>query len=113
LQPLLELIERVTGSSPEYVKPAYEDQHVARSVCGGWQVDMNLRGKAGALGWSEYVSDQDDKHHGVPALPGKAYGVSEVIGKKAREAARAQLEARIAWMPLSARENVLKPIYSP
>ena len=113
LRPLLELIERITGSSPEYVKPAYEDKHVARSVCGGWLVDMNRRGKAGALDWSDYISQQDDKHHRAPALPGKAYGVSEVIGKKAREAARAQLEARMAWMPLLARENVMKPIYGP
>ena len=74
---------------------------------------MNRRGKAGALYWSDYVSQQDDKHHRAPALPGKAYGVSEAIGKKAREAARAHLEARIAWMPLSARENALKPIYGP
>lgn len=113
LQPILELIERITGSSPEYVKQAYEDRHVARSVCGGWQVDMNRRGKAGALDWSDYVSQQDDKHHHAPDLPGKVYGVSEAIGKKARETTRAQLEARIAWMPLSARENVLKPIYGP
>lgn len=111
LQPLLELIERITGSSPEYIKPAYEYQHVARSVCGGWQVDMIRRGKAGALGWADYVSQQEDKHHRAPDLPGKAYGVSEAIGKKAREAARAHLEARIAWMPVSARENALKPIY--
>ena len=113
LQPLLELIERITGSSPEYVKPAYEDQHVARSVCGGWQVDMNRREKAGALDWSDYVSQQEDKHHRAPALPGKSYGVSEAIGKKAREAARAHLEARIAWMPASVRESALKPIYGP
>jgi hypothetical protein len=99
LRPLLELIERITGSSPEYVKPAYEDQHVARSVCGGWQVDMNWRGKAGALDWSEYISQQEDKHHHAPALPGKAYGVSEAIGKKAREAARAHLEARKRGFP--------------
>jgi hypothetical protein len=111
LQPLLELIERITGSSPEYVKPAYEDQHVARSVCGGWQVDMNRRGKAGALNWSDYVSQQEDKHQCAPALSGKAYGVSEAIGRKAREAARAHLEARIAWMPLAVREIALKPIY--
>lgn len=99
LQPLLELIERVTGSSPEYVKPAYEDQHVARSICGGWQVDMNLREKAGSIDWSDYVSQQDDKHHRAPTLPGKAYGVSEAIGKKAREAARAHLEAARACGP--------------
>jgi hypothetical protein len=113
LQPLLELIERITGSSPEYIKPAYEDQHVARSVCGGWQVDMNRRGKAGALDWSDYVSQQEDKHHRAPALPGKAYGVSEAIGKQAREAARAHLEARVAWMPVSASKNALKSIYGP
>ena len=113
LQPLLELIGRIAGSSPEYVKPAYEDQHVARSVCGGWQVDMNRRGKAGALDLSDYISQQEDKHHHAPTMPGKAYGVSEAIGKKVREAAGAQLEARIAWMPLSARENALKPIYGP
>ena len=113
LQPLLGLIERVTGSSPEYVKPVYEDQHVARSICGGWQVDMNRRGKAGAIGWADYVSQQEDKHHRAPILPGKAYGVSEVIGRKAREAAREHLEARIAWMPLSVREDTLKPIYGP
>ena len=113
LQPLLDLIERITGSSPEYDKSVHEDQHVARSVCGGWQVDMNRRDKAGALDWCDYVSQQEDKHRRAPALPGKAYGVSEAIGKSAREAARAQLEARIAWMPLSARENALKPIYGP
>jgi hypothetical protein len=94
LEPLLELIERITGSSPEYVKPAYEHQHLARSVCGGWQIDMNRREKAGALDWSDYVSQQERKHHRAPALAGKAYGISEAIGKKAREAARAYLEAR-------------------
>jgi hypothetical protein len=113
LQPLLELIERITGSSPEYIKPAYEDQHVARSVCGGWQVDMNRRGKAGAVDWSDYVSQQEDKHHRTPALPGKAYGVSEAIGKKARDAARAHLEARVAWMPVWAPTNALTSIYGP
>lgn len=113
LEPLLELIERITGSSPEYVKPAYADQHVARSICGGWQVDMNRREKAGALDWSDYVSQQEDKHYRAPVLPGKAYGVSEAIGKKAREAASPHLEARMAHMPTSACESALKPINGP
>ena len=113
LQVLTTLLERISGSSAEYIRPAFEAEHLARSVCGGWQVDMVLRGKEGALGWADYVSKQDEKHPTAPALTGKSYGVSEAIAKTAREAARATLEARVAWMPPSARENALRAIYGP
>jgi hypothetical protein len=82
---LVTLLERITGSSAEYVRPAYSKATVARSVCGGWQVDMNTR-----LGSSESVTDYaayltkwGAQAH--PAICGKAYGVSQSISRTARK----------------------------
>ena len=49
----------------------------------------------------EYIAAQHDKHPAPPEIKGKAFGISEAIGKTAQERARPALEAREAkygWM---------------
>lgn len=96
LAQLVAMIERITGSSAEFVLQPYLTDTVARSTCGGWQLDMNNRrdAKAGALEWAKYIADQHDKHLAPPEIKGKAFGVSQAIGRSAQEGARAMLEAR-------------------
>lgn len=99
-------IERVSGSSADFVNPPYTEIEVngkmkavvARSVCGGWQIDMNNRrdDKAGAIEWAEYIAGQHAKHPVMPKIKGKAFGISQAIGKAAQERERAALEARSA-----------------
>lgn len=90
------MVERITGSSAEFVLQPYVADTVARSTCGGWQLDMNNRSdaKAGALEWATYITDQRDKHLAPPEIKGKAFGISQAIGRSAQEGARAMLEAR-------------------
>ena len=90
---LVTLIERISGSHAAFVLKHYSADVVARSVCGGWQINMNSRTdfKASALEWAGYIAEQHAKHPAPPALKGKAFGVSKAIGKAARgplEAAR-------------------------
>lgn len=96
LAQLVAVIERITGSSAKFVWQPYAEDTVARSACGGWQLDMNNRSddKASALEWAAYISAQHDKHLVPPKIKGKAFGVSQAIGRTAQEAARAVLEAR-------------------
>jgi len=101
LAQLIAVIERISGSSADFVLKPYTADVVARSVCGGWQINMNNRDKAGALEWAEYIAAQHAKHPAPPDLKGKPFGISEAIGKTARERARPMLEAREAaygWM---------------
>jgi hypothetical protein len=82
----------------------------ARSVCGGWQLNMNTRkdDKASALEWAEYIAGQHAKHPAQPEINGKAFGISEAIGKTAHDRAKPMLEAREAkygWMRQAAAES--------
>lgn len=57
--------------------------------------------KASALEWADYIATQHAKHPAPPEINGKAFGISEAIGKAAQERARPMLEAREArygWM---------------
>ena len=79
-------MKRVTGSSAKFVKKPYTADVVARSVCGGWQLNTNNRrdDKQGALDWAEYIALQHSKHPSMPEIQGKSFGVSQAIGKAAQ-----------------------------
>lgn len=98
LDQLVAVIERVSGSSAEFMRTPYTADVVARSVCGGWQLDMNTRrdGKQGALDFAEYIASQHAKHPAPPTIKGKAFGISQSIGKAAQERERPALEAKAA-----------------
>lgn len=81
------LQERVTGSSAAFVHAPYTHNPVARSVCGGWQINMNSRDREGALGWAEYIAHQHSKHNVKPVILGKAFGISQSIGVAAQRRA--------------------------
>lgn len=97
---LVALIERVTGSKAEFVIAGYGADTVARSGCGGWQIDANNRGNGGdkksAIEWGGYIATQHTKHPAPPDLKGKAFGISEAINKTAQDRARPMLRAREA-----------------
>ena len=110
LAQLVGVIERLSGGSADFVLRPYAADVVARSVCGGWQINMNARkdDKASAIDWAEYIAEQHDKHPATPEIRGKAFGISEAIGKAAQERERAALEAREArygWMRQAAAEG--------
>ncbi len=93
---LVTVIERISGSSAAFLlDDPYSADVAARSICGGWQIGM-MDDKANALAWADYIVSQHEKHPTPPDLKGKAFGVSQAIGKRAREAARGMLEAREA-----------------
>lgn len=96
LRQLVAALERITGSSSEFVLEPYAADVVARSVCGGWQVNMNRRrdDKQSALEWAEYIADQHAKHPAPPEFKGKAFGTSQAIGVAAQKRERAALEVR-------------------
>ena len=103
LAKLVAVIERISGSSAAFVLRPYTADTVARSICGGWQINMNNRknDKASALEWAGYIAEQHAKHPARPEIKGKAFGISQVIGNSAQERARPMLEAREAkygWM---------------
>lgn len=98
LAKLVAVIERISGSSADFVLEPYAADVVARSVCGGWQINMNIRkdDKKSALEWAEYIATQHAKHPAPPEIKGKAFGISQAIGKAAQERERPALEARAA-----------------
>lgn len=98
LAKLVAVVERVSGSAADFVLKPYTADTVARSVCGGWQINMNNRSddKKSALEWADYMGTQHDKHPAPPDLKGKAFGISQAIGKTAQERAQPMLEARAA-----------------
>lgn len=103
LAQLVAVIERISGSSADFVLTPYAADVVARSVCGGWQINMNNRkdDKQSALEWAEYIAAQHAKHPALPEIRGKAFGISQAIGKSAQDRAQLMLEAREAnygWM---------------
>lgn len=110
LPQLITAIERISGSSVDFVLKPYAADVVARSVCGGWQINMNTRkdDKKSALEWAEYIAAQHAKHPAPPEIKGKAFGISEAIGKVAQERSRPMLEAResrYGWMRRAAAES--------
>ena len=110
LAQLVAVLERISGSSADFVLAPYAADVVARSVCGGWQINMNTRkdDKQSALEWAEYIAAQHAKHPAPPEIKGKAFGIAEAIGKTAQERARPMLEARKAkygWMRQAAAES--------
>jgi hypothetical protein len=111
LAQLVAVIERVSGSPAAFVLDPYSRKIVARSVCGGWQIDMNIRGQdqQGALDFAEYIATQHAKHPAPPNIKGKAFGISQAIGKAAQERARPMLEARSAEYSWMASENGGRP----
>jgi hypothetical protein len=107
---LVAVIERISGSSADFMLTPYAADVVARSVCGGWQINMNNRkdDKQSALDWAEYIAAQHAKHPAPPEIRGKAFGISEAIGNTAQERARPMLESREAkygWMRKTAAES--------
>ena len=118
LAQLVAVIERISGSSTDFVHPPYTEIEVdgkmkcivARSVCGGWQINMNTRkdDKQSALEWAGYIATQHAKHPASPEINGKAFGISQAIGQAAQDRAKAMLEAREAqygWMRTVAAES--------
>lgn len=110
LTQLVAVIERISGSSADFVLKPYAADVVARSVCGGWQINMNTRkdDKKSALEWADYIAAQHTKHPAPPEINGKAFGISEAIGKAAQERSRPMLEAKEAkygWLRRTAAES--------
>ena len=68
---------------------------------------MNTRqdDKKSALEWAEYIAAQHAKHPAPPEIKGKAFGISEAIGKAAEERARPMLQARAAKYGITRPEN--------
>ena len=85
LDDLVAVLERITGSPAEYTRPAYREATAARSVCGGWQVDMNTRldTSESVTDYAAYLTKWGAQAH--PAIQGKAYGVSQSISRTARK----------------------------
>lgn len=82
---LVDLLELITGSGAAFVGDPYAQNTVARSMCGGWQVEMNGRDLAGSLEAAEYLAHQALKHPQTANLEGRVFGVSSVIGSSAQE----------------------------
>jgi hypothetical protein len=100
------VLERITGSSVDFVHKPCSDDPTARSSCGGWQIDLNTRDRDGAQELASYIECQHDKHPAPPEIKGKAFGTSQAIGKSAQERERPMLEARAkrcAWIGETAR----------
>jgi hypothetical protein len=111
LAQLVAVIERISGGSADFVLMPYAADVVARSVCGGWHININNRkdDKQSALEWAKYIADQHAKHPTTPDIKGKAFGISEAIGKAAQERARPALEARAAKYAITSPEAAESP----
>lgn len=98
LAKLIAVLERLSGSNTAFALKPYAGDVVARSVCGGWQINMNNRSndKAGARDWAAYIAGQHSKHAATPAIKGKAFGISEAISKEAQQRAKPMLDEREA-----------------
>lgn len=82
LSRLIAVIERVTGSRPDFVTKPYSANDVAKSSCGGWLLRLNSRDKKGAGDLALYIANQQSKHP-VAEVSGKVFGVSQTIGPAA------------------------------
>lgn len=84
---LLALMQRVTGSAAvETPQDRRKGNLTFASSCRGWLVET-IYGKdllTGALNWVDYIARQSENHAEWPDLAGKAFGISEAIGPKAR-----------------------------
>lgn len=115
LPQLVAMIERISGSSADFVLTPYAADVIARSVCGGWQINMNTRkdDKQSALEWAEYIADQHAKHPAPPEIKGQAFGMSQAIGKAAQERERPALEGRAAKYGITPPRNSGKALRGP
>jgi hypothetical protein len=100
---LVALLERITGSPAALINTPNDTATVAQSVCRGWQIKLNNRpdDKDSAITWALYIAEQHDKHPTPPDIDGKAFGISQAIGKAAQERARPLVEEKKAlrgWM---------------
>lgn len=111
LAQLVTVIERISGSSADFILKPYAADVAARSVCGGWQINMNNRedDKESALEWAEYIAAQHAKHPSPPEIKGKAFGISQAIGKAAQKRERPALEARAAKYSITPPETAESP----
>ena len=81
LNKLVELLTRISGSSAQFINQPYAANIFAKSVCGGWQINL-MRGKnmeAAALGWAEYIALQPTKHQYDKNIIGNCFGISRGI----------------------------------
>ena len=81
LNKLVELLTRISGSSAQFINQPYAADIFAKSVCGGWQINL-MRGnniEAAALGWAEYIALQPLKHNNHVGLEGNIFGISRSI----------------------------------
>ena len=73
---------------------------------------MNTRkdDKQSALEWAEYIAAQHAKHPAPPEIKGKAFGISQALGKAAPERERSALEARAAKYGIAPHRSSGKPL---
>jgi hypothetical protein len=88
LAQLVAVIERISGSSADFVLQPYAADVVARSVCGGWQINMNTRkdDKQSALEWAEYIAAQHAKHPAPPEIRERRLASRKPSGRPPRSA---------------------------
>jgi hypothetical protein len=81
LRKMVATIERVTGSDAEFVETDTTKKVAARSVCGGWQMNHNIRSSNvnSAIDFAEYVARQHVHHPKPPIIAGKAFGITRAI----------------------------------
>ena len=81
LDKIVGLLIRISGSSAQFINQPYAADIFAKSVCGGWQINL-MRGnniEAAALGWAEYIALQPLKHNNHVGLEGNIFGISRSI----------------------------------
>jgi hypothetical protein len=109
---LILVLERLSGSTAASTLRPCDPDVVARPVCGGWQINKNIRAndQASARDLAVDIATQDAKHPAPPSITGKAFGISEALGTAAQERARPMLEARetqYGWLPPGLGPTVL------
>lgn len=89
---LIAVMERIPGRRAELLGDSNVLNPAVRSICGGWQIDLNLRDLEGALGWAEYIVFLQAKHNHLPNIQGKAFGISQAISSSAQRRFRSKSE---------------------
>ena len=81
LDKIVGLLTSIYGSSAQFINQPYAADIFAKSVCGGWQVNLNCgkNMKAAALGWADYIATQPIKHINKVILGGNLFGISRSI----------------------------------
>ena len=81
LDKIVGLLTRISGSSAQFINQPYAADIFAKSVCGGWQINL-MREKnmeVAALGWAEYIALQPTKHQYDKNIIGNCFGISRGI----------------------------------